>query len=304
MGWAGVARQIGTLLRRFLEIENGILQSGAEAVVLIDNPSFNLRLARSLRRKGYAGRLIQYICPKVWVHGRGRIATMAQTLDLLLAIHPFEPPLFADTRLPTHYVGHPLVAQLRDQRPSPERTSIALFPGSRPSVVMANLPVQLQAASPWRDRLVISVAHPQLQPLVEQLAPGIPTSSNARQLMTSAQAALATCGTVTLELALCQVPTAVTYKVHPFDRFICRHFLHLTNNRHYALPNIIAQKSVFPEFIESRLNVAAIGRTLHHLLDGPQRRSALEGCQEIIDQLGTRDASQEAARHILKMLPQ
>jgi lipid-A-disaccharide synthase len=300
MGWVSVAKKLPIILRTLRQVEQAILRAQPDAVILIDNPGFNLRLARTLRKHGYTGRLIQYICPKVWVHGSQRIDIMAQSLDLLLVIHPFEPPLFKDTSLTTHYVGHPLVAQLRNQPLSTERSTIALFPGSRSTVIAANLPIQLQAAAAYRDRIVISVAHPDLLPLVQRLSGGLPTSLNTHQLMASAQAALATCGTVTLELALMQVPTVVTYKIHPVDRWICRHILHLDPHRHYSLPNIIAQRPLFPEHIESRLDPQTIAASLNQLLE--QRTHALADCQQVIDALGSADASDNAAGHIMALL--
>jgi lipid-A-disaccharide synthase len=307
MGWIAVAGQLVKLLRILSQVEQHILRTEPPAVVMVDAPSFNLRLAQRLRKAGYRGVLIQYICPKVWAHGRGRIATMAQTLDLLLAIHPFEPPLFAETGLKASYVGHPLVTQLQAVSIDQPRRTLALFPGSRASVVRANLPLQLQAALPLATQypLAISVAQESLRPLIEQLAPGVALieRDQTHQLMATSHAALATCGTVTLELALLKVPTVVTYQVHPVDRLIARYLLGLKSGADYSLPNIIAQQPVFPELVESRLDFRLVRQKLEELCaEGSDRQRALAGCDLVAAKLGREDASSNAAALIMQLV--
>src|SRR5690606_7814985 len=144
------------LWKQFYQVREAILKDRYDAVVLIDYPGFNLRLARSLRKQGFAGKIVQYICPSVWAHGRGRIGLLAATLDLLLTIYPFETDFFSGVQLPVSYVGNPLQEQLEEQQLNPgwrkavgldaDAEFVALFPGSREGEIVRNLSTHVEAA--------------------------------------------------------------------------------------------------------------------------------------------------------------
>ena len=108
MGFIDVFLALPKLARQFFAIRNQILKLNPKAVVFIDYPGLHLRLARSLRKKGFKGKLVHFICPTVWAWGKKRIPQMGKTLDLLLTLFPFEKKCFAHTKLPVQYVGHPL----------------------------------------------------------------------------------------------------------------------------------------------------------------------------------------------------
>src|SRR5438552_17988838 len=120
-----------------------------DAVVLIDYPGFNLRLARALRRESPALKIIYYISPQVWAWNRGRIGQMARFLDLMLCIFPFEADLYNKSGLRTIFVGHPMIENLAQRRTNEPRDPnlVGLFPGSRSREVRQIFPIMLQAAA-------------------------------------------------------------------------------------------------------------------------------------------------------------
>ncbi|NGX55476.1 MAG: Lipid-A-disaccharide synthase, partial [Chlamydiae bacterium] len=178
MGFIEVIKAAPRLFATFRKIKREILELQPKGVVFIDYPDFNMRLAKALRKKGYTGKLIHYVCPSVWAWRKARIKDLTQTLDLLLTILPFEKNCFSHTQLPVTYIGHPLVAAIDHHAYDPDwnpegKKYLSIFPGSRPSEIALNLPLQLQAAKPFADELplAISVAHPDLeQPIREILA--------------------------------------------------------------------------------------------------------------------------------------
>ncbi len=113
MGFIDVFLSLPKLMRQFYFVAREILRLNPRIVVTIDYPGFNLRLARHLRKKGFKGKLVHFICPSVWAWGKKRIPLMAENLDMLLSILPFEKELFAHTELPVHFVGHPLSERMK-----------------------------------------------------------------------------------------------------------------------------------------------------------------------------------------------
>ena len=113
MGITAVLKALPKLISNFRRIKRTIVQNNPEAVILIDYAEFNMILARSLRKAGYRGQLIHYVCPSVWAWRKKRAKSLEKTLDRLLCILPFEPQLFDEKRLSTSYVGHPLVQQIK-----------------------------------------------------------------------------------------------------------------------------------------------------------------------------------------------
>ena len=170
LGLWEVLRKYGWFRAQFRRVLAEIVARRPDAVVLIDYPGFNLRLAKALRRAGYCGRLIYYISPQVWAWHRSRIPQMARMLDLMICIFPFEQPLFARAGLKTVFAGHPLLEQLAATRiPGAERDSqlIGLFPGSRAREIRKIFPALLATAARLRVerpalRFAVAAATPAL----------------------------------------------------------------------------------------------------------------------------------------------
>lgn len=302
MGFIDVVLALPKIARQFFAIRNRILSLNPKRVVCIDYPGFNLRLEQSLREKGYAGKLIHYICPTVWAWGKKRIGIMAKNLDLLLTILPFEPACFSKTNLAVRYVGHPLA---QDVPPTAPRHLLGLFPGSRRTEVERNFPLQLKTARRLAAldpslELAVSIASPSLEPLIRNLAPDLRSMDNY-QLMASCRLALATSGTAALELALRRVPAVVNFAIKPLDLFLAQKIFRI-DLPYYSLPNIIASEAVYPELFGPNLTEAALFRWAHQLwFDETARAACQTRCQTVRSRLGSGQASQTAASAILSL---
>lgn len=267
MGFWDVFKALPRLVFYFYKVKNWILKNRPKTIVLIDYPGFNLRLERALRKKGFSGKLVHYVCPSVWAHGKGRIKLMQKNLSLLLTLFPFEKELFAQTGLPTEYVGHPLLEQIEKHLASqqkensktlfPTEFKIGLFPGSRRKEIELNLKKQLQALktvfSEKPFHLFISVAHPHFQDVIQNTVKKyypypftcIPFAKHW-DLMPHLDLAVAKSGTINLELALFGIPTCVTYKIRKLELFIAKDILRI-RLPFYCIVNILQNKLIFPE---------------------------------------------------------
>ena len=311
MGFLDVFFALPKIIKQFFAIRKKILELNPKALLFIDYPGFNLRLEGSLRKKNYTGRLIHYICPTVWAWGKKRIPKMAETLDLLLVFFPFEVKVYSETSLNVQYVGHPLSSQIPPPAPSfKEKMVLALFPGSREAEIKRNLPLQLFAAKRLasldpRIKIGVSIAQNDQETLIRSLAEGLPVDfyppRESYELMRKAKCAIATSGTVTLELALHSVPTVVNYAIRPLDLFIAQKIFKI-DLPFYCIVNIILSKSVFPELFGPNLTPDTLDFWVKKLwFDGSLSDDIKKGCEELKKALGERDASLEAAKGIISL---
>lgn len=327
MGFSDVIFNFRDLYKKFYSVLDHILKTNPDGCLLIDYPGFNLRLAKKLREKGYKGKLIHFICPSVWAWGKSRIDLMAQNLDLLLTIYPFEAAYFAKTPLKVQYIGNPLVETIdafspkphfREQAQLPEgKPLIALFPGSRKGEIERNLLTQLKALSIVKEKLpnhkiALSVVSPKLQKVIsDQIQKSdlklnsdlflVPSCFNY-ELMQEARVALAKSGTITLELALFKKPTVVVYGLTALNRFIAQYLLKL-KLPFYCIVNILNQKQVFPELIEKGFDAETCANSILELeTNNVKRKEVIDGCTSVREKLGTFTSGQVAAEAIYETL--
>lgn len=321
MGFSDVIRSLPKLIRQFYQLRNHILSTKPQAVILIDYPGFNLRLAAALRKKGYQGKIIQYISPSVWAWGKHRIALMANTLDLLLTIYPFEKQCFADTSLHVKYVGNPLCDYIKSYAYDdvwqkklhipPTNNLIALFPGSREGEVNRNLPYLLEMAMEIKKKYPdavfgisalcsISIPNIATHPLAKSLF-FIPKTFTY-ELMRDSQTAVAKSGTVTLELAIHNRPTIVFYKLSKLNRLYATYFVK-PSLKHFCIVNILGDKEIFPELIEKEVSASLLLEsflTMHE--DKKKRAECIKNCEAIRHSLEQNNASLSAAKAIMNCI--
>lgn len=330
MGLSDVLWALPKLYKQFYKVLDHILKTSPKATILIDYPGFNLRLAKALRKKGYKGKIVQYVSPSVWAWGKHRIGMMAETLDLLMTIYPFEKACFNDHlygSFNVSYVGNPLKEYINQYTyeenwrskigiPATDRL-IALFPGSRPSEIKRNLPILLDAAALYKaefpDALFgISCGHETTRAIVEETLKEYPLSfkkslyqipkSYTYELMRESRSALAKSGTVTLELALHRTPTVAIFKLTLLNRLYAKYKLKL-NLPHYCIVNILSKETIFPELIESGLSAYNLYLHLKKLdQEGEERRRCIQGCISLGKILGEANASSQAAHSIRGLL--
>jgi lipid-A-disaccharide synthase len=300
MGFGPVIARLPLLLRRMEDAARGIAAFAPDLLLTIDAPDFGLRVAKKVRARAPAIPIAHWVCPSVWAWRSGRARRMAPHIDRILALLPFEPAALERLHGPkTVYVGHPLMERLAEMRPDPseaalredaERPTILILPGSRRSEIDHLMPVfgqsveRVAAALP-QARFVLPAVERLRGPIVEQVAawpvkPAIATGETGKYAaFRQARAALAASGTVTLELALAQVPTVAAYRGAGWEAAIARRLIKLPS---VILPNLILGRSVVPEFIQETATPEALSRhLLAAIAAGPARQEQLDGFAEV-----------------------
>ncbi len=310
LGLWEVLKQYGYFRSQFNAAIAEVRAQKPGAVVLIDYPGFNLRLARALRNDMPALKIIYYISPQVWAWNRRRIPRMARYLDLMLCIFPFEAELYNNSGLRTIFVGHPMTETLATRRNDAARDPnlVALFPGSRAREVRKILPVMLEAAvmiarAQPAMRFEIAAASPALAREIETLAKNSQvriTLGESSAAMQRAWIGLVASGTATLEAALFGLPFVLVYRVAWLTFFAAKLVVKV---KHLGMPNVLAGREIVPEFIQHRAKARAIAdAALNLIVDGQARTEMLSAFSVIRNQLGEKDASRAAATAILDEL--
>lgn len=311
-----VVKRYGYFRDQFQNAMNEIATIHPDAVVLIDYPGFNLRLARALRKKIPALKIIYYISPQVWAWNRGRIGQMARFLDLMLCIFPFEAELYNKSGLRTVFVGHPMIENLAKLRTNEERQPnlIGLFPGSRLREVRKIFPIMLEAAREIvveRPEINFEVAAAS-EPLALEIRQMLAASSvrdrvrvvtdAATRTMQRVFAAMVASGTATLEAAYFRLPFVLVYKVTWPTYFAARLVL---KTKHLGMPNVLAGREIVPEFIQHEARPDSISKAVLKLMNDQSVRDVMiSEFNAIIAKLGETGASARAARVILDELNQ
>ncbi len=302
--------------REFAKTIDEIAATKPDAVVLIDYPGFNLRLARALRENSLGGKIIYYISPQVWAWNRGRIPKMARWLDLMLCIFPFEAELYQQSGLRTIFVGHPMIETLAKKRSGLARDPdlIGLFPGSRSREVRKLLPILLATVRLLRARepalrFEVAAASETLATTIrrelaaaggESLGKIEVTVGQAAEAMQRCAAGVVASGTATLEAAFFRLPFVLVYKVAAMTYFVGKMLIRV---KHLGMPNVLAGREIVPEFIQGKAEAGAIAEAILQLRNEPARRDRmLTDFDQVIAKLGRGGADETAARAILDAL--
>ena len=309
-----VVKHLKYFRKQFAEALEEIATAKPDAVVLIDYPGFNLRIARTLRSRAPQSKIIYYISPQVWAWNRGRIVQMARYLDLMLCIFPFESELYNASGLRTIFVGHPMLENLAQRRTGEARHPdlIGLFPGSRAREVKKILPVLLETAGELvacrpATRFEIAAASGPLAAEIESVLRGFSLRNRVRLVtgdssgtMQRAFAGMVASGTATLESAYFRMPFVLVYKVS-WPTYLAGRLLIRT--RFVGMPNVLADREVVPEFLQHEARPKAIADSICQLMnDSTRREKMIADFAAIIASLGETGASEKAARAILSEL--
>jgi lipid-A-disaccharide synthase len=310
LGLWEVLRKYGYFREQFRQTLKEVLQSTPDAVVLIDYPGFNLRLARTLRRRSPRQKIIYYISPQVWAWNRGRIKGMARCLDLVLCIFPFESDLYDESGLRAVFVGHPMIERLQALKIDAERDPnlIGLFPGSRLREVRKIFPVMLEVArlllkTTPRLRFEVAaasreLAHEMKTKLPSHLADAIRiTIGETAEIMQRAWSGIVASGSATLEAAYFRLPFVLIYKV-AWPTYIAGRAV--VKVKYLGMPNLLADKGVVPEFIQHRAEPHRIADEMRILVDDSiARDQMISEFDTVIARLGSGGASKKAAQTII-----
>jgi len=288
-----------------------------DLAVLVDSSGFNLPFARAARRAAVP--TLYYVAPQVWAWRRGRVRKIAERVDRLAVIHPFEPAVYAGTGVDVEFVGHPLVDRLRDEDAPGRRAAVraayefppgapvvALLPGSRRNELRHCLPVLLAAARAVQARNPACRFLLPLAPAIERgdveaglRAAGLPDSLRLALHTGDSRDALAACdvvlckpGTATLEAVLLDRPCVVAGRGHPFSAAVLRRLLEVD---FLAMPNLIAGREIVPEFLQERADPAAIAAAVLALFAEPARSRQRAALADVREAMGSGGAAQRAA---------
>jgi lipid-A-disaccharide synthase len=309
--------RLPALWRAFQTLRRQLRDRRPGALVLIDFPEFNMRLARVARRLRVP--VVYFVAPQLWAWRRGRVRAMARDVSRVLAIFPFEVGLYQEAGVPVEFVGHPLLDVLPSLEREAARTGLAgeretlvgLLPGSRDAEVRRHLPVLLGAARRIAarrpgTRFVVPVAstidaaavratvRPSELPI--DVRPG-----EAYRVMAAADLLLVASGTATLEAACYGTPMVVLYKLSAVSHRIAR--ILVRGVSHISLPNIVAGREVVPEFIQARATSDAVAAAALRVLEDDVARAAQRAALlEVRVRLGEAGAGLRAARAVLREL--
>lgn len=317
MGFAEVVMNLRTILGNIKFCKKDILEYRPDALILIDYPGFNLRIAKWARAQGL--KVYYYISPQLWAWHSSRVHGIKASVDRMFVILPFEEAFYREYDYEVDFVGHPLMDVI-DEKPAREsfreenglsgQPIIALLPGSRKQEIERMLGVMLEVTPAFPEyQFVIAGAPSQpegfYREILDKAAPGARqvklVCNQAYTLLRQAEAALVTSGTATLETALIGVPQVVCYRGSRLSYLIARR---LVNVEFIALANLIAGKEVVKELIQSEFNPENLEKELGKILTPENRRRIKEGYALIRERLGKPGASRRAAQLIVKYLRQ
>ncbi len=321
IGIAPVVAKLPLILRRLSETVEAVVDTPPDVLILIDVPDFSLRVARRVRRRLPHVPIVKYVSPTVWVWRPGRARAMRSSIDLVLALLPFEPDVHRKLGgPPCVYVGHPLLSHLGELRPSPqeapvraEKPLVLALPGSRRQEIRrlgALFGAVLETVA--RSHRHFEVALPTLPHLADEIAAAtsrwsirpriISDEAEKHAAFRHARAALAASGTVTLELALAGIPHVAAYRIALIEGLIARMVLQVPT---VILANLVLGEMVVPEFLQTRCTVAHLAPALAEVLgDTPARARQEEAFKRLDAILGADNVSpsERAAGAVLDLL--
>ena len=321
MGFVAVLQNLDKVKRNFRIAKQALLTEQPDVLILIDYPSFNLKIAKFCKQHLPHTKVIYYIPPKIWAWKKWRVHTIAKYCDQILGIFPFEPAFYAKYGYTCQYVGNPTADSIRDFIPTldsglplsksqlqgPDSPTIAILPGSRRSEISHCLPVMLAAARVVaKDNYNIFVA---AAPGIEDsfylsfLHDGEMLTRDTYTLLSAAKAAVVNSGTATLETALIGCPQTAVYYVagSKYLEWLLKPIMF--SIKYFTLVNIIPQKEVIQELVGQRFTQTNIEKELARLLhDAPYRQQMLTNYAQIQTILGNESAAINAAKNIINQL--
>lgn len=314
MGFSEVLRHLGRIWGNMRTARRALAQEKPDALILVDYPSFNLRLAARAKALGIP--VFYYISPKVWAWKEWRVKKIKRLVTAMYAIFPFEPEFYARHGMTVEYVGNPSVEEMEARlaaAPSRDvflkanglrdRKIIAMLPGSRRSEIRNNLPVMCAAVDRMCQYRGVIAGAPGIEPEFYRQYTDLPVlQGQTYSLLRHSHAAVATSGTATLEVALARVPQVVTYRANG-SKLSYNIMKRLLKVSHVSLPNLIAGEEIIPEQLLHLCTPDTVGDRLAAILpDREPRRRQLEGYERMRRRLGYDHAADRTAHLIVEKL--
>ncbi|MGM9519697.1 MAG: lipid-A-disaccharide synthase [Phascolarctobacterium sp.] len=316
MGFVEVIKKLPDLFKLRSDFARVMDERKPDCLVVVDYPGFNMKLAKVAHDKGIP--VVSYIAPSAWAWNKGRAKNVAKIVDKVACIFPFEYDVYKEAGAPVEFVGHPLLDIVHPAMERAEaeawvgkesdRPLVLLMPGSRLMEIEKMLPILLEGAKLLKKQMPqVQFAMPRAGTIpMELLQSKIKASSleikitegHNYDLFSVADLALATSGTVTLEAALCGLPSVIVYRTSALNAFIARRVINIPN---IGLPNIVAGRQILPELLQEDFTPAKVANTAMELL-APERRSQLEANLAFMKaRLGEPGAVNRVAQLILRI---
>jgi lipid-A-disaccharide synthase len=320
MGFVEVLMNIRTILRNMKFCKEDILAFKPDALLLIDYPGFNLRIAKWAKENNI--KVYYYISPTVWAWKENRVENIRRDVFKLFTILPFEKAFYAKHEIDVEYVGHPLLDEIRnyqntEQTPldieSTDKAIVALLPGSRVQELKTKLPVMLALVDKYPQYHFVIAGAPNMDEAIYKEMIGSKSVSvvfgQTYTLLKASSLAVVTSGTATLETALFGVPQVVCYKGNPISYAIAKR---LVKVKYISLPNLILDEPLITELIQGDCTIENVQREFELLQPGQQKRAQIEaGYRKISELLSQHDrdengdmkgASAKVAQYLLKTI--
>ena len=321
MGFVEVIKHLGSILGFMKEARAEISRFAPHAIILIDYPSFNLKMAKWAKSRGY--KVYYFISPKVWAWKEYRVKDIKRYVDRVFSILPFETEFYRRHDYEVEYVGNPSVKEianaklhfasrqefLENNHLNTSKPVIALVPGSRKKEIRDNLPTMLAAARLHPSYQTVIAGAPGIDDEVYALATKhhhVPIVRNKTfELVYHSQVALVTSGTATLETALLGTPQVACYRMNG-SRRVYWFYSKLIKGKYVTLPNLIADEPIIPELLLHHCSVENVDEYLTALLpeQSDSRRAMLAGYDKMATILTTKDCTATTAQSIIKELTQ
>lgn len=311
--------KIPRLLWIFGSLKKYLLQDKVDLIVLIDFPSFNMRLARFAKKHNFPS--VYYFPPSAWTEKTDRAIEVSSTVNKVIATFSYTVEVYKKAEREVIFYGHPVMGKLKPSMKreeafnlfgiSPDKLTVSIFPGSRNHEINYMLPVFIESAKIIKKELpdlqfIVSCVSEYMEKKIKyylnkydfdaKIITGYPYD-----LMNISYFIIATSGTVTLEAAYFNVPMVIGYKISPLSWFIALRTLHLPP--YAGLPNLIARKEIVPEFIQNNLSPQGIAKkSLEILSDSEKIKNMKEELNKAIKTLGSPDAGEKIAEEIYAMV--
>ena len=321
VGLPEIAKTLPMFWKDFQKLKQSARERKPAAVVLVDFPEFNLKLAKSLKKQGL--KVIYYISPQIWAWRRYRIRTIEKHVDLILTILPFEKDWY-ERRGISHvrYVGNPTVREVHSNLTKEQfcakykldasKPIISMLAGSRHKEIVRILPVMLETAALMSEinkdlQFIVALAPSRSPGEVEEASNKIKklpanlliVKGETFEALNASDAAAVASGTATLETAIIGTPLAIVYKTSPFNYKLMRPLISVA---HFGLINLIAEERLAAELIQDDFTPAALAEELFRLLDASENRKMRETLKSVTEKLGHGGASKRAAEFILDVI--
>ncbi len=305
MGLWEVFKNLRKIKSFFNQAKTNITDFNPDIIIFIDYPGFNLRMAKWAKTKSY--KTAYYISPQIWAWRQYRSKSIKRYIDLMFIILPFEQKLYNSLGIKFYYFGHPLLELIDSNKvksPVLQIKTIALFPGSRIQEIRHHMPVftELIKLKPEYKFLISTVSHINQKEYKSYFFPSpenIEFISDLKDIISQSDIAVASSGTVTLQLALYNLPHLVIYKTSFASFHIAKR---LVQTKYISLPNLIADKPIVKELIQSKFDVNEICKELELLKKESYRLQMSKDFQMIRSLLGDSNASDQIAESIVSYL--